>query len=349
MKKTSLPFVSIVTPVYNGEKYLAECIESVLDQKYTNWEYIIFNNCSTDDTLKIAKQYAEQDDRIKVLNSDTFLKQIPNWNESMRKISPDSKYCKVVHADDCILPECLEKMVTRAEEYPTAGVISSYRFIGTKIYGLHGKGLSYKTNFLPGKEAGKMVLENRNYLFGSPTTLLYRSEMVRAKEKFYNPSVVHADAYNCFELLAESDFAFVHQPLSFTRMHNESTTTFCDYYNTSVLHDINAIKTFGDYYLTTDEINNILSETIKKEHWWLARSLFKGRGWDVVKYHKKELTKMNLSLNRFKIVIYFFIEVAKGKLLIQWIKRKMHNSAKITENIKNTIEKKQNDIALNKS
>jgi glycosyltransferase involved in cell wall biosynthesis len=49
------PLVSILTPVYNGEKYLAECIRSVLAQTYQNWEYTIVNNCSTDKTLEIAK------------------------------------------------------------------------------------------------------------------------------------------------------------------------------------------------------------------------------------------------------------------------------------------------------
>jgi glycosyltransferase involved in cell wall biosynthesis len=138
MEITEPPLVSIVTPVYNGEKYLAECIESVLGQTYSNWEYILLNNRSTDDTLEIAKQYAEKDSRIVVLTNDTFLEQIPNWNESMRKISADSKYCKVVHADDCLLPECLEKMIAKAEEYPTAGIVSSYRFVENRIPGLYG-------------------------------------------------------------------------------------------------------------------------------------------------------------------------------------------------------------------
>ena len=52
------PLVSVVTPVYNGETYLAACIESVLSQSYSNWEYVIVNNCSTDRTLDIASDYA---------------------------------------------------------------------------------------------------------------------------------------------------------------------------------------------------------------------------------------------------------------------------------------------------
>ena len=51
------PLVSVVTPVYNGAEYLVECIESVVNQTYANWEYVIVDNCSTDDTLAIARRY----------------------------------------------------------------------------------------------------------------------------------------------------------------------------------------------------------------------------------------------------------------------------------------------------
>ena len=52
------PLVSVITPVYNGEEFLPECIESVLAQTYQNWDYTIVNNRSTDRTLEIAKSYA---------------------------------------------------------------------------------------------------------------------------------------------------------------------------------------------------------------------------------------------------------------------------------------------------
>ncbi|HWG97207.1 MAG TPA: glycosyltransferase, partial [Nitrospira sp.] len=55
------PLVSIVTPVYNGEKYLAECIESILAQTFPRWDYTIVNNCSTDRSLEIAECYAQKD------------------------------------------------------------------------------------------------------------------------------------------------------------------------------------------------------------------------------------------------------------------------------------------------
>src|SRR5215471_7959294 len=104
------PLVSVVTPVYNGAAYLRECIESVLAQTYSNFEYIVVNNCSTDETLPIAEEYARKDKRIRVYSNDELLPIIANHNRTFRLISPQSKYCKQVSADDWIFPECLGRM-----------------------------------------------------------------------------------------------------------------------------------------------------------------------------------------------------------------------------------------------
>ena len=61
----ALPLVSVVTPVYNGEEHLRECVESVLRQTYENWEYVIVDNCSTDGTAEIAAEYATPTTRIR--------------------------------------------------------------------------------------------------------------------------------------------------------------------------------------------------------------------------------------------------------------------------------------------
>lgn len=57
-------------PVYNGEKYLADAIESILNQTYTNFEFIIINDGSTDNSLKIIEKYAKLDNRIKIINRE---------------------------------------------------------------------------------------------------------------------------------------------------------------------------------------------------------------------------------------------------------------------------------------
>ena len=60
----SPPMISVLTPVYNGERYLAECIESVRAQTFTDWEYIIVDNCSEDGSADLAERYAATDERI---------------------------------------------------------------------------------------------------------------------------------------------------------------------------------------------------------------------------------------------------------------------------------------------
>lgn len=63
--------ISIVLPTYNGEKYIRKSIESILGQTYTNWELIVVNDCSTDNTLKIVEQYMLKDSRIRLISNET--------------------------------------------------------------------------------------------------------------------------------------------------------------------------------------------------------------------------------------------------------------------------------------
>jgi len=74
------PLVSVVTPVYNGADYIAECIESVLKQTYENWEYVIVDNRSTDDTLEIARGYEAREPRIRIVTPNVFVGVVESGN-----------------------------------------------------------------------------------------------------------------------------------------------------------------------------------------------------------------------------------------------------------------------------
>ena len=112
MSAKERPLVSIVTPVYNDAHYLSECIESILAQTYPQWEYTILNNCSTDGSAEIARRYAARDARIRVYDNASCLPAVANHNAAIRRISSESKYCKIVFSDDWIFPECLDRMVS---------------------------------------------------------------------------------------------------------------------------------------------------------------------------------------------------------------------------------------------
>ena len=130
MSHDAQPLVSVLTPLYNNAEHLAQCIESVLSQTYWNWEYLIVNNCSTDESGAIARRYAAQDPRIRVHDNATFLSALANHNFALCQGSRSSKYCKLVFGDDWIFPTCLEQMVAVAEQYPSAGIVGAYGLEG---------------------------------------------------------------------------------------------------------------------------------------------------------------------------------------------------------------------------
>src|SRR6266498_2637585 len=130
MSNTEQPLVSVVTPFYNTDDHLAGAIESVLAQTYRNFEYVLVNNCSTDRSVEIAERYAAKDSRIRLVHNVDFVPMLRNYNQALRRISPEAQYLKVVQADDAVFPRCLEEMVAIAVAHPTVGVVSSYRKVG---------------------------------------------------------------------------------------------------------------------------------------------------------------------------------------------------------------------------
>jgi glycosyltransferase involved in cell wall biosynthesis len=116
---TGNPLVSVLMTVYNREKYLAQAIQSVLDSSYTHFELIITDDCSSDGSLEIARQYAAGDQRIKVYRNETNYGDYPNRNKAASYAT--GKYIKYVDADDTMYYHGLEVMVKFTEQFPEAG------------------------------------------------------------------------------------------------------------------------------------------------------------------------------------------------------------------------------------
>ena len=123
----SKPTVSILTTVYNRDKYLAACIDSVLASSYQNWELIIVDDVSTDTSVAIAKSYEKKDARIKVYVNDKNLGDYPNRNKAASYAK--GKYIKYLDADDVIYPHGLEVMVHTMEQFPKAALGISQKVV----------------------------------------------------------------------------------------------------------------------------------------------------------------------------------------------------------------------------
>lgn len=301
------PLVSVVTPVYNGERYLRECIESVLAQTYTNWEYVIVNNCSTDGTLEIARGYAEQDERIRLHDNETFLPLIPNWNLALRQVSPESRYCKVIHADDWIFPQCLSEMVRVAQEHPTVGIVGAYRLEGSKV---RMDGLPYPSAVSEGKSLCKSCLLGEQQVFGTPSSILIRSELLKTRSAFYNEENMHADTEACYEFLRDWNYGFVHQVLTFTRLHEESNTSFCQRLRTFDLNWLRLVTHYGPVYLGDAEFRTRRRQVTASYYGMLARSVFKCRGKGFWTYHATGLERLGLKMQPWRLLVALLVEVA---------------------------------------
>jgi len=307
MSVSSQPLVSVVTPVYNGEKYLAECIESVLAQTYQSWEYIIVNNCSTDRSLEIAQRYVGKDTRICIHNNQEFVGREANENIAFRQISPESKYCKMVHADDWLFPECIARMVAVAETNPTVGIVGAY---GLNDIWISWDGLSYPSTVVPGREICRRTLLGGFYVFGTPTSLLIRSDLIRTRETLYNESNIHADKEACFDLLQNADFGFVHQVLTYTRRHKEAATAFSERFNTYLPGNLIILKKYGPIYLNHEEYEESLRRYMKGYYAFLAKSVFYRGEKQILDYHKNSMRDLGYSFSWTKLLGALVLEVA---------------------------------------
>lgn len=292
------PLVSVLTPVYNGEQYLSQCIESVLAQTYTNWEYIIVNNCSTDRTLEIAEGYARRDPRIRVHNNREFARIVKNHNIAFRQISGSSKFCKVVFADDWIFPECIESMVEVAESNPSVAIVGAYGLLGTKVV---WDGLPFPTAAISGREICRRKLLEGFYVFGTATSLLFRSDVIRLRPEFLNESNLHADTEVCLEVLKDRDFGFVHQVLTFTREREESITSYSRSLNTYMASILADLVKFGPYYLSPKELETRLRQCCSNYYRFLGRSLLHRREPEFWRFHSSKMRECGFPLNKLRL------------------------------------------------
>ena len=115
------PKVSVLMPVYNGEHYLREAVESILDQTFTDFEFIIVDDGSTDNTWQILQSYAASEPRIVLVRNETNVRVARSLNKGLGLAR--GEYIARMDADDVSLPERLAKQVAFLDESPDVGVV----------------------------------------------------------------------------------------------------------------------------------------------------------------------------------------------------------------------------------
>jgi len=291
------PHVTVLTPVYNGEPYIAECIESVLAQRYTNWNYIITNNCSTDKTLEIVTRYAEKDRRIRIVNNATFVDVIASQNIAYAQLCPESKYCKVVSADDWLYPECLERLVDVAERHPSVGIVSCY---GVTNKGLLQSDLAFGDELFSGTSVCRMHLLGSRVL-SAPTTVLYRADLIRARRPFFRVNHPSCDIHGSLDVLEHSDFGFVYQVLCFVRLHEQSLSSKLETMNSFLVDRLDFVVTHGAKFLSSKERDDRVKELLSIYYEELAYRTIHFAGREFRDHHRERLARLGYPTNNVRL------------------------------------------------
>ncbi len=174
------PLVSVLMTAYNREKFIADAIESVLASSYTNFELIIVDDGSLDNTAGVAKKYEANDSRIRVSVNEQNLGDYPNRNKAASYAK--GKYLKYVDSDDRILPQGLASMVNTMESFQDVGcgISSSYEYSGEEKLPIQ----------LDSKEAYYYHYFKRPVFFASPGEVIFKRDTFNAVGGFSEKRMV---------------------------------------------------------------------------------------------------------------------------------------------------------------
>jgi glycosyltransferase involved in cell wall biosynthesis len=305
------PLVSVVTPVYNGERYLRECIESVLQQTYPHWEYIIADNVSDDATLRIAEEYVGQDNRIRIYRNDVFLPIMANHNHALEFISRQSAICKIVSADDRIMPNCLQQMVDLFDGNPSVGIAGSYQVVGGDgRWRVRNEGLPCFKSVFPGREIGRAHLLGEINVLGNPTSSCYRADLVREGHAFFPNDTTEADVSACLAQLRTSDFGFVHQVLSYERCHEARQTNTALATHAYVSAAISDCMVYGMAFLTSDEQDARIAQLLSEYYHYLSVNALKFRERSFWRHHKERLRDIGYPFDQIRFTKEVMLTIA---------------------------------------
>lgn len=228
------PLVSILIPVYNREKLIVDTIRSALDQDYENFEVVVVDNCSTDDTWERIKCIAALDSRVRAFRNDSNIGPVKNWIECAKHAR--GTLSKILWSDDLISPNYLSRTVSELDDprigfvYTSVKIFKEGQFSNSEaIHYNHLRGGIYKTiDFIQGS------LLDVNFPV-SPGCFLLRTHDLRKFLFADIPNAIgsdfksHAIGNDLLLLLLIANnyerFSFVSEPLSMFRDHSGSIST----------------------------------------------------------------------------------------------------------------------------
>lgn len=176
-EKKDKPIVSVVMPIYNAERYLAQAIDSILSQTLKNFELILINDASTDKTLQIIYKFKRKDKRIRIINNRKNLQMAKSLNLAIDLAKSD--LIARMDQDDISLPHRLEVQYTFMQSHPNVAIVGN----DVLIIDENGKIISERTYPTTSNHLKKILF--RYSAFAHPTVMFRKYAFQRVKG--YNP------------------------------------------------------------------------------------------------------------------------------------------------------------------
>lgn len=276
--------VSVIIPVYNVEKYLTRCLQSVCGQTMKDIEIICVNDGSTDRSLQILQEYAQQDGRIKVINQE-------NQGLSVaRNVGIDNsvaEYISFIDSDDFIHHNFLEVLYNAIKK--TNSDISGCNF--QKITKQEGT-LSIKSNIKAEISANplKTLLHKKNYIHFNVWNKLYRRDII-SNIRFPIGIYFEDWVFNTIVFDKATRFAWIDQPLYGYRISSDSIMRGS--FNEKKLHDyVSGIKIVHAYFQNSEKWAIIKKTRISRTVKMMMNSALRSKNTNLFNQAKDELKKL---------------------------------------------------------
>lgn len=219
-RNINFPILSVCIPVYNCRKHIAQAVDSVLAQTFSNFELIVIDNCSDDGTYELLSGYT--DPRIRLLRNETNIGACGNWNRALKEAS--GRYIKILCADDLLYPDCLELQLAVMEAADkTVMIVSCSRDIidesGRKVFRRHYPGDSGR---VAGHEVIRKIVLHGTNIIGEVSSAIIRREAVARAGEFDGslPYVIDLDYW--VRVLHDGDLFVMSEYLSAYRVSGDS-------------------------------------------------------------------------------------------------------------------------------
>lgn len=229
------PLISICIPTYNGEEYLTQCIESCINQTYDNYEIIICDDGSSDNSVSIIELYSSKDLRIKFFKNDKNLGLVGNWNKCIELSS--GEWIKFVFQDDYITYNCIDKFAKEITP-KTELIVCKRNFILPKD--ASEDYVNYYTNVVRTLENSNKNISNffspqlisdisvkymaMNFI-GEPSLILFKKSIVSKLGNFNHTLKQICDLEFVLRIASQYGLVYIPEQLCSFRIHNNSTTS----------------------------------------------------------------------------------------------------------------------------